>query len=80
MSKSEIDHLVWYEKRHRIVLTNRNGSHERMMASERVAALIAEAAGLVRVASSPGTVRWTHDPDSEALSWGQGHRIEPLVK
>jgi len=80
MSESEIEHLVWYEKRRRMVVTSGDGRHDRLPATERVAALIAEAAGLVLVPSPPGLVRWVRDPESYALSERFRHGVKPLAK
>jgi len=76
MSESEIDTLVWYEKRHRMVVTYGDGRPDRIVATERVAAMLADDAGLVLVPSPPGMVRWVRDPDSEALSRGQERRVQ----
>jgi hypothetical protein len=76
MGEHQIDFIVWYEKRHRVVVSYGDGKPDRIVANERLATLLAKDAGLVLVASRPGVVRWAREPDSDVLLRGQGRRVD----
>ena len=63
----QIDHIVWYERRHRMVVTYGDGEPDRIVADELVAARLAQDAGLVLVPTPPGTVRWVRNLQPRTL-------------
>ena len=67
MGAFEIDHIVWNEKDLRIDVMYVKGKPDLIVATESVAAMLAEDAGLVLVDSPPGLVRWGRDPEAEAV-------------
>ena len=67
MREYEIDHIVWNEKDLRIEVMYLKGKPELILATESVAAMLGEDAGLVLVDSSPGVVRWGRDREAESV-------------
>jgi hypothetical protein len=59
-----IDQVFWYKRRNCMVVTYRDGDPDRIVATERSAAVLSEQAGLVLVPTLPGVVRWVRHPES----------------
>jgi len=64
MVKHEIDHVVWYDKRGCMVLSYGDGESDRIVATKRIAAKLAQEVGLLLVPTAAGTVLWVRDPDT----------------
>jgi len=61
---AQVDHIVWHEAHGHIEVVYVGRQPDRIVATQLVAAMLAEDAGLVQVPTPPGLVRWARDPET----------------
>jgi hypothetical protein len=70
-----IDQVFWYQKRHSMVVTYRDGDPDRSTETEEAAYELAKTEGLVQVPSRQGILRWVRNPHSRRRTWSLGPPI-----
>jgi hypothetical protein len=75
MRNQRVDQVFWYQKRHSMVVTYRDGDPDRTTETQAAASELAESEGLVRVPSRQGIFRWVRNPESRRHTWCQENSI-----